>query len=188
MSAEPERVEITAWINRTGRTVPDAVREFWPNAVGDERSRLIERVKSWLKRDRAKARKPPPPPHQPALRLVTEGEQAAASPPPEADEPAPDLSSMTASEQARWQMSELTRLHRRAGRKNDARSVVILCARLSAVRAELEEARKREGVGAAPLEPLPATVALDLVKADKQIAELAALVEQVQQQDREDRP
>lgn len=178
MSAEPDRIEITAWMNRTGATVREAVTHYWPEAKGPERVRLIERIKAWRKRDRAKAAREPV--QRQPLRVVGPDEQPEPSPQTvEPEEPEVDLTSMTASEQARFQMREIHRLHRRAGAKNDARSVVILDQRLSALRGELEEARKREGVGAAPLHPAPASVALDLVKADRQIAELAALVEEL---------
>ncbi len=167
-------VEILAWIHRhPGATPSSAVDHFCPGLTGPEREKARDRIKKLLRLEKARNAKLQ---QQPQLRVVEPGGVATLPPQAEPEEPPPDLSSLTASEQAIWQMREIVRLHRRSSKRNDARSLVLLCQRLSAIRGELEEARKREGVGAAPLEPTPAMVALDLVGRDKQIKELAALV------------
>lgn len=167
--------EILAWIHRhPGATASSAVDHFSPGLTGAERIQARDRIKKLIRLEKQRQLLKPQQ-QQPQLRVVDPGE-VATLPPSEPEEAPPDLSSLTASEQAIWQMREIVRLHRRSSKRNDARSLVLLCQRLSAIRGELEEARKREGVGAAPLEPTPAMVALDLVGRDKQIKELAALV------------
>lgn len=175
------------WLARTGRSTGDAVREFWPDAAEDERDKLDARIRKWRSRAataavaaRERARAP-----RPELRIVRRGEEPPAPAPaskgaePEAP---PDLASMTASAQARWQLAEIARQHRICAKRSDARGLVSLDQRLSELRAELEEARRREGVGAAPLTPLPSAVALDLLGRDRQIAALAALAEQIERE------
>lgn len=177
-TAEPSRAEVLGWLARTAGSASEAAKHFWPNASTDERERIAGRIRKWAQRARERA----PQAERPALRVLGRDEAPPVAREPAEPETVEDLTTMTATEQARWQLLELTRLYKRASKRNDTRSVVLLDQRLSALRSELDEARKREGAGAAPLEPVPASVALDLVRADKQIADLAALLEAVQQQ------
>lgn len=172
-TAEPSRAEVLGWLARTGGSASEAAKHFWPNASTDERERIAGRIRKWAQRARERA----PQAERPALRVLGRDEAPPVAREPETLEAVEDLTALTATEQARWQLLELTRLYKRASKRNDTRSVVMLDQRISALRSELEDARKREGVGAAPLSPSPSRVALDLVNADRQIAELAALAQ-----------
>ena len=57
--AEPTRVEVLAWMERTGGTPSAAVDHFWPGLGDPERSKWRSRVKQWAHRARAGASERP---------------------------------------------------------------------------------------------------------------------------------
>lgn len=52
MTRGPTRDEVLGWLALTGRSQSEAVDHFWPNVADDERRRVGDRVRQWVKRAR----------------------------------------------------------------------------------------------------------------------------------------
>ena len=69
---EPSRIEVLAWMERTGEGAATAATHFWPRAGVDDLDRLKARIRKWRQRAEPSLPMPPraPPPTRPTAAVA----------------------------------------------------------------------------------------------------------------------
>lgn len=143
---EPTRLEVLAWLERTGRSVADAVTHFWGPQDAKTRERNYERVKKWAQRARKAATKGETTP-KPAS---TPRPAAAAAPPPAGSGSSPSAQRAEAAAALgrvpflQRQLVQLLQDMESARHGGDLRAIPQLDKRVAEVRVELDQAIELE--------------------------------------------
>lgn len=140
---EPTRPEVVAWLERTGRSVADAVTHFWGPQDAKTRERNYERVKKWAQRARkasAKGETAPKPAPAPRPAAPPPG-SAPSSPSAQRAEAAAALGRVPFLQRQLVQLLQDMESARHGG---DLRAIPQLDKRVAEVRVELDQAIELE--------------------------------------------
>lgn len=169
--AEPTRVEILAWMQRTGGSPSAAVDHFWPGLGDTERVKRRAQVKQWAHRARASRQEEPPP--APSSRSRTSPQEPPARPAPASSAPGGD--ELPRVDFLRQQLAQLDRDIDLARATGQLRIAPQLDKRRSEVRAELDAALEPERRVLKP-ERTATAVSAEIVRRSKAL-ELRAEIE-----------
>jgi hypothetical protein len=166
---EPQRVEVLAWMKRTRRGASEAASQFWPAAVGEERNRVLGRIRKWSQIAREQGAEYAPPALGPAG-LPAPGGQPTGGALRVVERPAPrtDIARMGTVERLEWQIAEVGADLQLAREQGDLRTVALLDKRLSELGGDLDSARSAAS-RIVKLDRTPAAIAEELEKRAKGI-------------------
>lgn len=172
---EPTPAEVLAWMARTGRTAADAADHFWGDVTGDERARLVGRIRQWASRARKAGNPAAPPAFAPSAAPHSASNREAEA---DVTRPPPDFETARLGRVEfleRMLADTLADLAyvRAAGLVAKPGLVAPMTGQALEIRGQLDQAKQDSG-RAVSLERSPSAVADEVQRRAKRIAELSA--------------